>query len=176
MQIRIALSLEDEKKLIDSLAKYDLYCLPRFFLTNSPKILNLGGLLDRDQVIFSKEFKQEILYKIKPVLNNPLKFHVFPKNGNCIEWDRSITDESRELHTPGRFYFKPDLEENAEESEYLTKVYRFICREIKKNSFKSKDHTPIYVGKHLASLIEQDVCQLTYGSNTKVEFSKEGQA
>lgn len=166
MQIQIALSLEDERKLIDSLAKFDLYCLPRFFLTDSPKISNLGELSERDQVIFRKDFKSKVLKKIKPVLNDPLNFHVYPKEGNCIEWKRSISDEKGELYTRGRFYFRPDLEGNEEESKNLTKVYRFICREIKKNSFKSDDHTPTYVGKHLASLIEQGVCQLTYGKIT----------
>ncbi len=167
MQIRIALSLEDEKKLIDSLAKFDLYCLPRFFPTSSPKVSALGELTERDQVIFSNKCKDEVLKKIEPVLDDPLNFHVFPKKGNCIEWRRSSSSEEGKLYTPVRFYFKPDLEENEEESAYLTKVYRFVCREVKKNSLKSDDHTPIYVGKHLASLIKQGVCQLAYGNLQK---------
>jgi len=173
MQIRIALSANDEKKLLNSLAKFNLYCLPRFFYTDCPKVSELGQLSDRDQVIFSQSFKHEVLKNIKSITSDPSKFHVLPKGGNCIEWTRSLVDEESGTYNPGRFYFEPDPEISEERSAYLTKVYRFIYTQIKKNGIKSSNHFPIYVGKDLASLVSQGIAKLTYPNGKEVIFNLE---
>ena len=170
MQIYTALSLYDEKELINLLDKFNLYCIPRSFSVSKPNVSKLGYLSEKEQVIISGDFKEEVFENIKPIKNDPSKFHITPKKGNCIEWTRSVTNDDKKIHTPGRFYFKPDLNLSKKRSLYLTKVYNFIYRRIKKHSFKSTGENPIYIGQKLASLIQQDQIKLIYPNGERVAY------
>jgi hypothetical protein len=170
-QIQIAQTSKDERamnKILDS--KYSLLCLPRFFPSTHPIPNPLGDCDSVLQIFFSSQFKTTVMSNIHPVSGEHRKYLVFPMNGLCIEWNRTVRKGRGYIH--GRYYFQarqPMVSPSS--AAYLNKAMSFIIRTIRKTYVKKDgEHYPIYVGPDLAKKIEQQQANLIHPNGVRMRM------
>jgi hypothetical protein len=163
-QVQIAQTLDDEKAINQILLeKYSLRCLPRQFSSPNPAFQLLGDCDTDRQVLFCEQFQQVIMDNICPIVDAPGQYYVFPNNGLCIEWNRTI--RKGQFFSPGRYYFDPSDPVSESSAAVLKQVMSLICRTIKKKyPKKSGTRFPIYLGPDLSRMIDSQEAQFGYPS------------
>ncbi|MCI0671923.1 MAG: hypothetical protein L0Y64_15845 [Myxococcaceae bacterium] len=100
----------------------------------------------------------------------PRPFHVFPKALLCIEWTRSAQRSPGE-YLKGRYYLDTDERELTPHAEAVRNLMDFLLRRVRTTyPTKSKDRSPIYVGRDLSSLLDVGAARLVYASGQPVEL------
>jgi hypothetical protein len=165
-QVQIAQTLEDEREMNQLLlSKYQLLCLPWLYTSPNPQAQRLGEYDARHQIILCDEFRQTVMENIRPVIGDPGRYLVFPKDGLCIEWNR--TSRKGRGFIPGRYYFEATREGPESSSALLKKVMSLIVRTIRRTyPKKSGKRYPIYVAPDLAKMLDKGEAELVYPDGT----------
>lgn len=152
-QIQFAQSKKDEEAFIGALnARFSLLCLPRQLDSADIKPKPLLDRIGLEQIIFIAEFSSLIRKRLEPIIGKESVFHVFPRSGLCIEWDRTHISDKKAYR--GRFYYV--YNEASEHAKLTNDVYNFICRYLKKEctTVGQFGKSPIYVCPDLAKSID----------------------
>ncbi len=171
-QIRIVQSALDEKLFLDWLDKInDFVSLPREMDKPPVDILALGSCQSRLQTIILKEFKAEVLGNVQLIAGKDF-YHVYPKNGLCIEWDRTRV-MNKNNYCSGRLYYEKRNAGWPESAKKLTTIFNKIIKYINKVSPKrSVSKYPIYVGADLNSKQLKGKSHIVFPNGEKIELEK----
>lgn len=102
---------------------------------------------------------------IRPVSGQPEQYHVFPKNGLCIEWNR--TSRKGQGFIPGRYYLELSQPVSESSSALLKNVMALIVRMVRKTyPKKSGNRYPIFLGPNLAEKVDNKEAELVYPDGT----------
>ncbi len=162
-QVRTLESFEDELATMDYLrSKFGLLFAVRESSTKDIACVPVEKSRDRKLIVFLKDHGNEVSMRVKPVRGKALAYHVAPRDGLCIEWNRTI--ENDHVFNPGRYYFKPLRVSNC--SAEISSVFRCLQRYIKKTYFAYLPDvgSPIFVGPQLRKNAIRAKVQLAYPS------------
>jgi hypothetical protein len=165
-QIRIAQTLEDEEELNEVLLmKWNLLCLPWSFASPYLQPQRLGECDGKVQIIFCDSFRQTVMDNIRLVSGETGRYHVFPKNGLCIQWTRTVRKGRGFI--PGRYYFDSSSPVSESSSVVLKKVMALIVRNVRRTyPKKSGKRYPVFVGPDLAKMLDKQEADLAYLDGT----------
>lgn len=170
-QIQIAHAAEDERLANEQLARRgDFLCLPRFFESRDEQPVTLGECEADDQVVFPAGSRDAVLRHVVLVADSSGRFHVYPKDGLCIEWTR--TARVGATYVPGRYFFSPDA---TATSQTLEKALAGLVSWIKtSHPMKTSGRFPIFVGPALWKLVKAGTVSLAYRSGKPLELRQDG--
>ncbi len=148
-QVGIAQDLRDEEAAIAVLAEVEPWsALPRFLDAPPKRALELGACGAADQVIFPKRISATVLARVQPVADASGRFHVYPKAGVCIEWDR--TQRQANGFLAGRFFFERHEDGDASVEKAFDRLNRWIRRT---SCARIAERFPVFVGSSLFAAV-----------------------
>jgi hypothetical protein len=176
LQIRIAQSRNDEDVINRYiLSKFRVCCLPRLFPDSKPRPMELSSCDSNEQVLFIDTFSRLVCSHVSPVLDKPKLFHVSPKRGLCLEWER--TEERDEKYIPGRYYLDTSNPISNDSFQLLKKLMSAITSHVKRTyPMKSDPPTNIYVGSDLSSKLAAGVASVVYRDGSPITLPRSGRS
>lgn len=160
----------DEALFLDWLDKQDNFaCLPREMREPPEDVFDLGSCQSAQLIIFLKEFRAEVLGNIQPLKRKDL-YHVYPKDGLCIEWDRTKEKTINE-YCAGRFFYEKRNAGWPDSAKKLNKHFSKILKHVKEVSPKcSVAKFPIYIGEDLEAKQLTGNVRVIFASGKKIQF------
>lgn len=170
-QIAIVQSRDDERALLLHLKRrYQLLALPRMFDQREITPVELGELDATAQVLFRLQDAALFQQSIREIDGRAGQYQVDRSRllGRFLEWNRTDWVGEHEAQA-GRFYFNRPSGRDDEASQALESVYRAIRSWIQKNSpLRSEGRHPMFIGAHLARMIQEKRARVVYPNGDKV--------
>jgi len=168
-QILIAQSSADEHDIITALdERYDLLCLPRLFDAPRPGVSRLSELPNRQLILFLRDYADDVVKRITPVLEKPGSYQVFPRTGLVIEWSRTEPRAGRQF-VPGRFFFDTREPVNADCAATMSRIMGFLQRRIRDRYPLGIGRTRVlHVGPALSAMVTSGFATLVHSGGTPI--------
>ncbi|MDZ4779719.1 MAG: hypothetical protein SGJ19_05660 [Planctomycetia bacterium] len=173
MQIQVAQSPTDVADLNAALReKFDLACLPRFVASPHATPIDFGSCQDLEQVLFCRRFCSVVIRNLRAVEDDSGRFHVYPKDGLCIEWTGS-SRHGQHGYVPGRYFLGTSNVAEPATLDDTKKVMSYVMRTIKsKYTMKSSGRFPVLVGPDLAKSVRTNTASVVYPNGAAYELSE----
>jgi hypothetical protein len=138
-------------------------CLPRFVTSSDAEPVPLGRCSALDQVVFPEVAVGLVRERLVPLEDGSGRFHVFPKEGICLEWRRTRQSNSR--YIPGRYYVERT---NSRPSQILQRAFERLSRWIRKrHPLRSSGRSSVFVGPFLSEMVRARAAEVVYaGGNS----------
>lgn len=171
-QIAIVQSAEDEQELVSFLQeKHRFLALPRVLPRADLDPVEFGAS-DADKQLFFLETDAQLMREhVRPIEGGSGGYQVDRNSvrGLFIEWNRTTWEREGEAQA-GRFYFDRPVS-STESSRTMDRAFRAIQTWTKKHSpMRSDERHPMYVSRHLASMVREGRARIVYPNGSDVKL------
>jgi hypothetical protein len=171
-QIGILQTKEDEQLIKDWLNKRAGWLsLPRLFKDADLRPVSLEEGSALEEVVFLSESVAEVIGNIQPLSNDVNTYQVYPRDGLCFDWEKSMLSDDGLGYTRGRFYYGSCNSGWPEFVIQITKHFTALQAYVKETyPMMTLGKNPVYIGPTLSYRIAHGLSSHSWKSGKPIEI------